>query len=88
MRTAILYSGGKDSNLALWRLAKAGNEIVALLSVVPKRNDSWMFHVPNVELASYQADSLGIPWERIEVSGIKEAVVDELTSALSGLMKK
>jgi len=88
MNVAMLYSGGKDSNLALYRLAKEGHTIVALLSAVSKRDDSWMFHVPNVELCSIQADCLGIPWERIEVSGVKEDEVSELYSALSRLIGK
>ncbi len=78
MKTGILFSGGKDSNLALWRLLKAGHEITVLISAIPKRDDSWMFHVPNIEYARLQAESMGYPWERVEVSGIMEAEMAEL----------
>ena len=87
MRTAILYSGGKDSNLSLWRLAKAGHDIVALISAVSDRDDSWMFHTPNVDLCRYQAECLEIPWEAVKVSGVKEAEVEELATAISRLKK-
>lgn len=82
MKIAILYSGGKDSNLALWRLLKAGHEIAVLVSAVPHRDDSWMFHVPNIEYARMQAESMGYPWERVEVSGSKEVEVGELEDAM------
>ncbi len=82
MKTAILYSGGKDSNLALLRLLNAGHDIAVLVSVVPKRDDSWMFHIPNIEYARMQAESMGYPWERVEVSGNKEAEVAELEAAM------
>lgn len=86
MRVAILYSGGKDSTLSTYRILRAGHEIVALISVISRRNDSWMFHIPNVELTKVQAECMGIQWERVEVSGEKEVEVRELQSAIS-LMK-
>ena len=85
MRVAILYSGGKDSTLAAWRLLNAGHEIVALVSVIARRSDSWMFHIPNVELTKVQAECMGLHWERVEVSGEKEVEVDELQARLSQL---
>ena len=88
MRVAILYSGGKDSNLATYRIHRVGHEIVALVSVIAKRSDSWMFHIPNVGLTKIQADCMGIPWERAAVSGEKEAEVQELSSILSRLKVK
>lgn len=87
MKVAILYSGGKDSTLSAYRIIKAGHKIVALISVISRRNDSWMFHIPNVELTKVQAECMGIPWERVEVSGEKEVEVQELQSAIS-LMKE
>jgi diphthine-ammonia ligase len=88
MRVAILYSGGKDSNLATYRIHKIGHEVVALVSVIAKKSDSWMFHIPNVELTKVQADCMEIPWERVVVSGEKEIEVQELGSILSGLKDK
>jgi ABC transporter with metal-binding/Fe-S-binding domain ATP-binding protein len=88
MRVAILYSGGKDSNLATYRIHRVGHEIVALVSVIAKRSDSWMFHIPNVGLTKIQADCMEIPWERAVVSGEKEVEVQELGSILSRLKDK
>jgi diphthine-ammonia ligase len=88
MRVAILYSGGKDSNLATYKIHITGHEVVALVSVIAKRSDSWMFHIPNIGLTKIQADCMGIPWESVAVSGEKEVEVQELCSILSHLKDK
>ncbi len=83
MRLVVLYSGGKDSNLALYRLLKEGHEIISLLTTIPSRSDSWMFHRPNVELTKIQAECMDLPWQGCEVSGEKEKEVYELIPMLS-----
>ncbi|MBC7112967.1 MAG: diphthine--ammonia ligase, partial [Candidatus Methanomethyliales bacterium] len=85
MRLAVLYSGGKDSNLALYRLLREGHEIASLLTVIPAKPDSWMFHRPNVEFAGLQAECMHFPWLSLRVSGEKEKEVTELIPALSRL---
>jgi len=85
MRVAVLYSGGKDSNLAAWRAKSDGYELACLISASPLRADSYMFHVPNVALARHQAGSIGVPWVEVKVSGIKELEVSELAEALPGI---
>lgn len=85
MRFAMLYSGGKDSHLALYRLLSEGHEVASLLTVIPARSDSWMFHRPNVELVGLQAKSMNLPWVCIRVSGEKEKEVAELIPFLSNL---
>lgn len=88
VRIGVLFSGGKDSNLALYRLLRGGHDVAVLISAIPKRGDSWMFHVPNVEHAGLQAASMGYPWERVEVSGVADAEMDEFEQAMRGLSKK
>ncbi|HRU81637.1 MAG TPA: diphthine--ammonia ligase [Candidatus Methanomethylicus sp.] len=82
MKTGVLFSGGKDSNLAVCRLLNAGHEVAVLISAIPKRDDSWMFHVPNIERAGLQAESMGYPWERVEVSGVMDAELAEFERGL------
>ncbi|MBC7120132.1 MAG: diphthine--ammonia ligase [Candidatus Methanosuratus sp.] len=82
MRVAVLYSGGKDSNLAACRVKSEGHKIACLISASPVRADSYMFHVPNVSFTRFQAECIGVPWREIRVSGIKEAEVSELAEAL------
>jgi asparagine synthase (glutamine-hydrolysing) len=88
MRVAVLYSGGKDSNLAAYHTLQAGHNIVALITAVPLRQDSWMFHHPNVEHAGIQAGCMGVRWERLAVSGEKEVEVQELQRQIIPLKEK
>jgi len=44
MRVAVLVTGGKDSVLALHRVLNEGYEVKYLVSMIPLRADSWMFH--------------------------------------------
>lgn len=85
MRVVVLYSGGKDSNLALYYLMVNGYEVDSLLTVIPKKFDSWMFHKPNVELAKIQAECVGLNWKYLEVSGEKDMELQELKDFLSSM---
>ncbi|MDI9644503.1 MAG: diphthine--ammonia ligase [Candidatus Verstraetearchaeota archaeon] len=85
MRVAVLFSGGKDSSLCIWRLKSMGHEVACLVSAIPRRDDSYMFHIPNVSLTRVQAGCMCIPWEGIPVSGEKEVEVSELAAAIPAL---
>jgi len=60
-KLAVLYSGGKDSNYALFQAAKSGFDIACLLAVRPPDVESLLFHYPNSGLTGLQAESLDIP---------------------------
>jgi len=85
VRVAVLISGGKDSALALHRALEQGHEVVSLVTMVPKREDSWMFHYPNVHLTGLFAEAAGIPLLREETSGIKEEELADLNRVLETL---
>ena len=57
MKLAVLFSGGKDSYLAL-QYASENNEISCLLTLQSKNQDSWMFHTPAIEWTKAQAESM------------------------------
>lgn len=84
MKLCALLSGGKDSNYALYRALMEGHEPACILVARPRARDSWMFHVPNVELALLQAEAMGLRdrARMVEVSGVKEREVEELANAL------
>lgn len=58
MKVAVLYSGGKDSNFALFWTLTQGFEPV-LVTVQPERY-SMMFHHPNIDQTKLQAKAIGI----------------------------
>jgi len=60
MKSAVLFSGGKDSCLALHKAIKNKLKIVVLLSIIPDSIDSMMFHTPDLILLEKQAEMLGI----------------------------
>ena len=87
MRLLSLFSGGKDSLYAAYLAIKEGHEVVLLLSLEPEREDSYMFHVPNISFTSSQAEAMGIPLIRKKVKGEKEKEVSELEGIISELVK-
>jgi len=85
LRVAVLVTGGKDSVLALCRILKQGVEVVNLITMVPQRPDSWMFHYPNIHLADLFAEAVGIPLIKAETSGVREAELTDLKQVLARL---
>jgi ABC transporter with metal-binding/Fe-S-binding domain ATP-binding protein len=60
VRFATLVSGGKDSCLAHHVALERGFEPVAGIVIRPRDPDSYMFHVPNLDVAASQVHALGI----------------------------
>ena len=78
MRVASLFSGGKDSTYATFIALQRGWKVEYLVTIAPKRSDSWMFHYPCVELTRLQAKAMGIKQIFMETSGIKEKELEDL----------
>jgi len=87
MRLAALISGGKDSIYSAYKSSK-DNEIVCMISFKSKRADSYMFHIPNIELVRLQAESMNLPLIFMESSGIKEKELKDVKKALRMAIKK
>jgi len=84
---SVLFSGGKDSSLALSK-AKEFHEVVCLISLVSENPESYMFHVPNIELTSMQAEAIGLPLLQGRTKGEKEKELDDLKKILRAAKKK
>ncbi len=82
MKLCVLYSGGKDSNLALLKAAESGHEVVCLLSLKPVSADSEVFHYPNVELTHLQAKAMDIPLISVECGDEEEGSLLALKDGL------
>jgi len=85
MRVAALVTSGKDSALALYRVLKRNVRVECLVTMLPQREDSWMFHYPNIHLADLFAEAVGIRLIKKETSGVKEAEVEDLKRVLAQL---
>jgi len=68
MKLCSLFSGGKDSTMATYK-AMGEHEISVLLTMLPERDDSYMFHYPNIGLTKVQAEAMGIPLVQKKTSG-------------------
>jgi ABC transporter with metal-binding/Fe-S-binding domain ATP-binding protein len=78
MKLAVLFSGGKDSCLALHKAKQEGNEIRYLLTILPENFDSFMFHKPHPVLLKKQAERLGIELAVGKSKGEKEKELEDL----------
>ena len=82
MKVAVLFSGGKDSCLALWYAIHQGWDIATLISIHPENRDSWMFHYPAVTLTRLQAQTMDLPLVIVDTSGEKDRELEDLTACL------
>jgi ABC transporter with metal-binding/Fe-S-binding domain ATP-binding protein len=87
MRVVSLFSGGKDSTFALWYAQMQGWTVEALVTMIPKSTESWMFHHPAVKWTQLQADAIGIRRVSIDTFGEKESELEDLKGGLRELMK-
>ncbi|MFH7880411.1 MAG: diphthine--ammonia ligase [Candidatus Aenigmatarchaeota archaeon] len=60
MKLAAIYSGGKDSTLAILKVSKE-NSIECLINIIPSSEESYFFHYPNTKFVKYQAEAMEIP---------------------------
>jgi len=81
---AALYSGGKDSTLAVQKMYEQGRPVELLISMMPENEFSYMFHKPNVRFTALQAEAMGIAHVLFKTLGAKDAELVDLESALSG----
>ena len=87
MQLGVLFSGGKDSTLALHYAAEK-EEVVCLITIVSKNLESFMYHTPNIEVTSLQAEALGLPQLTKTTEGEKEKELLDLEDAISQAAEK
>jgi len=81
MRVCVLYSGGKDSNLALLE-AQERYEVACLVTLAPRSLESRLFHYPNVGWTRLQAEALGLPQLMVECPDDEQGSLRALEDAL------
>ena len=81
MKVAVLFSGGKDSNFALYEASKF-YDVSCLISMNSINKESYMFQTPGNDFVKYQAECLDIPLIYYETKGIKEKEVEDLKKAI------
>ena len=87
MKVGVLFSGGKDSTLALHKAADK-DEIVCLITVVSENKESFMFHTPNIDSTSLQAEAMGLPLIKKVTEGKPEEELKDLEEAIAQAVKE
>ena len=85
MSVAILFSGGKDSTMAVYAALEAKEDVKYLLSMKSKNDESYMFHVPNIHVTDLLSEALDIPIMSVETDGVKEEELEDLKAAFVDL---
>ena len=79
MKVCVLYSGGKDSNLALLKASREF-KVACLVTLIPESEESYLFHYPAVDLVELQARALKLPL-------VKELSPDDEEGGLAALRR-
>lgn len=87
MKLGVLYSGGKDSTLALMK-AKEHHDVVCLITLVSENTESYMFHTPNIHLTKMQAEAMNLPLVSVTTKGEKEKELEDLKKAIFETQQK
>lgn len=81
MKLGVLFSGGKDSTYALYKVMEK-EKVICLISMIPENPESYMFHTPNIVLTKLQAKAISLPILQWKTEGIKEEELRDLESAI------
>ncbi|HIE35927.1 MAG TPA: diphthine--ammonia ligase [Candidatus Omnitrophica bacterium] len=85
---AVLFTGGKDSCLALLKAKEKKIDVKYLLTIIPNSYDSYMFHKPSLSLLKAQAESLGISLITQKSKAEKEKEVKDLEKLFEKVMEE
>ena len=76
MKLACLFSGGKDSTYASHLAKNQGHDVVCLLSIFTKSEESHLLHHPNLKWTKLQSESMKIP--QLTIISNSDEIEDEL----------
>ncbi|MEE9612131.1 MAG: TIGR00289 family protein [Desulfatiglandales bacterium] len=83
IRAGVLASGGKDSLYALYVASQNPDiDVTCMMTALPERKDSYMFHHPNAQLTSLQAEAMDIPLITKKTPGVKEEELFDLKAMI------
>jgi predicted ATP pyrophosphatase (TIGR00289 family) len=88
MKAAVLFSGGKDSTMAIYKAIEEGYSVEYLVSMISDNPESYMFHVPNIHITELSSEAMGIPLIKAKTHGVKERELEDLKVVLNDLKNK
>ncbi len=87
MKLGVLFSGGKDSCLALYK-AMQKEEVSCLITVISENKESFMFHTPNISITEFQSEAMKIPIIKIKTKGEKEKELEDLKKVIKNAIEE
>lgn len=87
-KLGVLFSGGKDSTMAVYMAKEQGYEVSCLISIVSENKESYMFHTPSISKTKNQAKVMEIPLIIYATKGKKEEELKDLEEAIKKAIKK
>ncbi|PIN78649.1 TIGR00289 family protein [Candidatus Woesearchaeota archaeon CG10_big_fil_rev_8_21_14_0_10_34_8] len=88
LKFAVLFSGGKDSTFSAYIATSFGWDVKCLVTINPKNNLSNLFHSPNIDVTTCQAEAIGLPLIIQETSGEKDEELGDLFEAMKKAKKE
>jgi len=88
MKVAVLFSGGKDSTMAVYKAIGEGYTVEYLVTMISDNPESYMFHVPNIHITELSSEAMGIPLIKAKTLGEKEKELNDLKDVLKELKDK
>ena len=86
MKLGVLFSGGKDSTFAL-HMAAEKEEVACLITILSKNVESYMFHTPNIDVTTLQAEAMNLPTIQKTTEGKPEHELKDLKEAIAEAVK-
>jgi diphthine-ammonia ligase len=91
-RYAVMWSGGKDSALALWRARQRGLNVDWLVNIYDRATERVRFHATPVEVIAHQAAAAGVrlvsvptDWETFDAS-LRDTLARLVQDGCSGVI--
>jgi len=82
MKSALLFSSGKDSCLAGYLAKQQGHQLACLITIISQNQDSYMFHTPSITQTKKQAKAMNLPLITQKTKGEKEIELQDLEKAI------
>ncbi len=88
MDAAVLFSGGKDSTMAVYKAIEEGYHVKYLVTMISENPESYMFHVASIHITELSSEAMEIPLIIAKTLGEKEKELDDLKRVLIELKNK
>ena len=88
MKSAVLFSGGKDSCYAAYLAKQQDYELTCLISIFSENKESYMFHTPSISKVKQQAEVMNLPLITQETQGEKEEELKDLEEVIKKAKEK